>query len=69
MAIFYVNSNLIQTGKCWMTRMVPINTRSIMDGMLRVDPRKRSTHDLYLSLYLTITNDMLRVDFEEAHCV
>ena len=52
-----------------MSRMVPINTRSIADGMLRVDPRKRRTHDLYISLYRTIVDDMLRVDFEEANCV
>ena len=52
-----------------MTRTVPINTRSIVDGMLRVDPRKRPTHGLYLSLYRIITNDMLRVDFEEANRV
>jgi hypothetical protein len=52
-----------------MTRMIPINTRSIVDDMLRVDPRKRPTHDLYISLYLTTANDMLGVDFEEANCV
>ena len=52
-----------------MTRMVPINTRSITDGILRVDLRKRLTHVLYLSLYRTIVDDMLRVDFEEANCV
>ena len=52
-----------------MTRIVPINTRSIVDGMLRVDLRKRPTHDLYISLYRTIADDMLRVDFEEANCV
>jgi hypothetical protein len=28
--------------------MVPINTRFIADGLLRVDPRKRPIHDLYL---------------------
>jgi hypothetical protein len=49
--------------------MVPINTRSIVDGMFRVDPRKRPTHDLYISLYRTIADDMLRVDFEEANYV
>ena len=52
-----------------MTRMVPINTRSIVNGMLRVDLRKKPTHNLYLSLYLTIADDMLRVDFKEANYV
>ena len=59
----------IQTGKCWMTRMVPINTWSIADGMLKVDPKKRPTHNLYLFLHRTIADDMLRVDFGEANCV
>ena len=49
--------------------MVPINTRYIVDGMFRVDPKKRPTYDLYLSLHCTITDDMLRVDFKEANCV
>ena len=52
-----------------MIRMVQINTQSIADGMFRVDPRKRPTHDLYLSLHRTIVDNILRVDFEEANCV
>ena len=69
MAIFYVNRRSDPNRKVLDDWNGPINTRSITDGMLRVDSRKRPTYDLYLSLYRTIADDMFRVDFEEANCV